>query len=86
MKVLHSNILKKKYIRKKDLEGALSSFNEIGWLVVGSKADSLTRDLGLWVDCPPWGVFLRDPSRIYACFGENHGKLRTARSTSATGD
>ena len=25
----------------------------ICWLVVGSKADCLTRDLGLWVECPP---------------------------------
>ena len=30
-----------------------------GWLllVVGVKADYLTRDLGLWVGCPPWGSF-----------------------------
>ena len=27
---------------------------------VGVKADSLTRDLGLWVECPPWEVFLSD--------------------------
>ena len=31
-------------------------------------------------------VFLRILLRIYANFGENHGKLRTASSTSATGD
>ena len=31
-------------------------------LVVGFMADCLTRDLGQWVGCPPWGVFLRDPS------------------------
>ena len=31
-------------------------------MVVGVKADYRTRDLGLWVDCPPWGVFLREPS------------------------
>ena len=31
------------------------------------------------------GVFLRDPlARIYMSFRENQGKLRTARSTSAT--
>ena len=34
---------------------------------------------------PYEGVFLRDPSRIYASFGENHGKLRTARLTRVTG-
>ena len=34
----------------------------VDWLVVGVKADYLTRDLGLWEGCPPWGVFLRDPS------------------------
>ena len=26
-------------------------------VVVGVKADCLTRDLGLWVVCPPWGFF-----------------------------
>ena len=31
-------------------------------LVVGVKPDCLTRDLGLLVECPPWGVFLRDLS------------------------
>ena len=25
--------------------------------VVGVKADCLTRDLGLLVECPPWGSF-----------------------------
>ena len=29
---------------------------------VGIKADCLKKDLGLKVGCPPWGVFLRDPS------------------------
>ena len=57
-----------------------------GWLVVGVKADCLTRDLGLWVECPSWGSFYRILARIYASFGENHGKLQTARSTSAIGD
>ena len=27
--------------------------------VAGFKADCLTKDIGLWVECPPWGVFLR---------------------------
>ena len=35
---------------------------------------------------PSVGVFLRDPAHIYANFGGSHGKLRTDRSTSATGD
>ena len=34
----------------------------VGWLVVGFKADCLTRDLGVWVGCPPWEIFLWDPS------------------------
>ena len=29
-----------------------------GWFVIGSKADCLTRDLGLQVECPPCGEFL----------------------------
>ena len=29
---------------------------------------------------------LRDFAAIYVSFGENHGKLRKTRSTSATGD
>ena len=37
-------------------------------------------DLGLRGECP--GIL----SRIYASFGENHEKLRKARSTSATED
>ena len=41
-----------------------------GWLVVGFKANYLTSNLGLWMGCPPWGEFLRDPT------GENYGKLR----------
>ena len=34
---------------------------------------------------PSVGVFLRDPIPYLRKFGENHGKLRTARLTSATG-
>ena len=26
----------------------------VDWLVVGVKVDCLTRDLGLWVEYPPW--------------------------------
>ena len=29
----------------------------VDWLVVGFKADCLTRDLDLWVESPPWGSF-----------------------------
>ena len=29
----------------------------VGWLVVGFMIDCLTRDLGQWVGCPPWGSF-----------------------------
>ena len=29
--------------------------NVVVVVVVGFKADCLTRDLGLWVECPPWG-------------------------------
>ena len=29
----------------------------LGAVVVGVKADCLTRDLGLYVGCPPWGSF-----------------------------
>ena len=57
----------------------------IGWLAVGFKADCLKGDLGLWVGCPPLTSLEGILARIYASFGENHGKLRTARSTSATG-
>ena len=46
----------------------------VGWLVVGSKGDCLTRDLGLWVECPPWrGDFLRDPNP-HLCVSEKTTK------------
>ena len=32
------------------------------------------------------GIFLRDPSRIYSSFGENHGKFWKTRSIRATED
>ena len=64
----------------------LGLWNNKVWLVAtGSKAGCLTRDIGLCVECPLWGSFKGILDRIYACFGENHGKLRTARLTSATG-
>ena len=35
-----------------------------GWLVTGSKADFLTRNLDLWVECPPSFFGLRRKIRI----------------------
>ena len=63
----------------------LSSFSVVA-VVVGFKANYYTKDLDLWVVYSPWGVFPSDPSRIHGSFGENHGKVQTARSTSATED
>ena len=43
--------------------------------------------LGLWdLDwkCTPWGSFYVILVRIYASFGENHGILQMAMSTSST--
>ena len=45
-----------------------------GWLVVGIKADCLTRDLGVLVECPPWGVFLGDLSPYLREFGRKPRK------------
>ena len=59
--------------------------HKVGWLVGGIKADCLTRDLGLEVECPPWGSFQGILARIYASFGENQGKLRTAGSQDRPG-
>ena len=53
-------------------------------VVVGFMADCLMGDLGLWVGCPRWRSFLGSLASVFASFGENHGKPRTARSTSAT--
>ena len=53
-------------------------------MIVVFKADCLARDLGLWVKCPLWGSFQGILAHIYSSFRENHGKLRTARSSSAT--
>ena len=43
-------------------------------------------DLGLQGECPPWENFWGILVRIYASFGENNGKHRTAKSTSAIED
>ena len=36
--------------------------HQVWLLVVGVKADCLTRDLSQKVECLPWGAFLRDPN------------------------
>ena len=41
---------------------------KVGGIVVGFKADCLTRDSSLWVECPLWGVFLRDTSPYLRVF------------------
>ena len=57
------HILTKQQLKKNSLHGVqwqvvgLPSYNWVDWLVVGFKADCLTRDLGLWVEGPPWGSF-----------------------------
>ena len=55
------------------------------WLVVGLSPIVRLWDLGLLVECPPWGSFEVILIRIYVSFGINHGKLRKPRLTSATG-
>ena len=56
-------------------------------VIVGFKADCLTRNLGLWM-----GLGLHEDlsrgvlARVHASFGENHRILRMASSTSATGN
>ena len=55
------------------------------WCGVGFKINCHTRDPRPVGEVPSVEVFLR-VAHIYANFGENHGKLRTARSTSTTGD
>ena len=54
-----------------------------GWLVVGSKADSLSRDISQWVECPPWGLSKRSQpvfKRISEKTTENSERLgRQAR-------
>ena len=56
----------------------------LSW-VVGLRPIVCMWDLSLQGIFPPWGIFLRDPSPYLSEFRRNHGKLRTARSTSATG-
>ena len=54
------------------------------WLVVGFNSNCLLVGPGAIGGIPSLGVFLRDPSRIYANLRENHEKLRTVKSPSAT--
>ena len=62
----------------------LSFPHEAGCLVVGLRPTVRMWDLGLQGECPPLEVFYGILARIYSNFGENQGKLRTARSTSCT--
>ena len=58
------------------------------WVVLGCRIKGNCPHMGPGPTggVPSVWVFLRDPNPIYAWFGENHGKLRTARFTSATRD
>ena len=65
----------------------LKLMNFINELDCRYKANCKHVGLGPTGRVPSEGVFLRDPikyPRIYASFGENYGKLRTAKPTSAT--
>ena len=61
------------------------AYTGLGW-VVGLSTTVRLWDLSLQGQCPSWGSFKRILALIYASFREIRGKLRTARSTSATGD
>ena len=50
------------------------------WLVVGFNSNCLLVGPGAIGGIPSLGVFLRDPSRIYASSRENHGKFQAAQS------
>ena len=54
--------------------------------VVGLRSIVCTGDLGLWKRCILWGSFYEITARIYESFGKIDGKVRKARSTSATRD
>ena len=47
---------------------------QVIWLVIGFNTDCLSRNLGVRVECPPWGFFYGILVRIEASFGE----IRTA--------
>ena len=53
-------------------------------MYVGLRPNVRFWDLNLQGECPPWAFIKGTLDRIYASFGENNGKLRTARPTSAT--
>ena len=64
----------------------MTSTESLGW-VVGISLIDYARILGLWGRVQSVRVFLRDRSPyLRKNFGENHGKLRTARSKSAIGN
>ena len=54
-------------------------------MIAGISPVGYSSALGLLKECPPLESFKGILTRIYASFGENHGKPRTARSTSTTG-
>ena len=68
------------FFRRKFLNG------KVCWLVVELTPNFLLCNLGLQGMWPPRGSFWGIIARIYANFGENHGKIRTARSSSVAGD
>ena len=53
---------------------ALHLTTKLKWLVVGFEADYLAKNLELSVECPPWWVFLRDPSPDLRKFRRNPWK------------
>ena len=59
-------------------------FRDFGGGGVGVKADCLKKGPRSIGGMPSEGVFKGILACIFASFGENHGKRRTARSTSAT--
>ena len=87
-KINHLICTRKNSLKTRNIS-KLFSWGEKKWRTrcggVGVKPDCLKKDLGLWMGCLPWGSFYGFLARIYANFGENLGKLRTAKSRSATG-
>ena len=59
----------------------------IGFVELGCRIKDICPLEGSWPvgECPRWRSFQGTLTRIYASFGESHGKLRTARSTGTTG-
>ena len=78
-------IFNEKVILGQDNNFLLQNNQNSFWLVgCRNKSNCHTKDLGLWAECPPWQVFLRDNNPYLCEFRKNHGKILTAMSTSAT--